>query len=51
MNEVRIISKYNHPNIIRYYMCWIEIATLDDALQITSLLPDHKNSNSSLHEQ
>jgi len=23
LNEVNIISRYNHPNIIRFHTCWI----------------------------
>jgi hypothetical protein len=49
MNEVFIISKYSHPNIVNYYSCWIELATLDDASLITVALPtievaDYSNS-------
>ena len=46
MNEVFIISKYNHPNIVNYYSCWIELATLDDTIQFSSLIPEIKEINS-----
>ncbi len=39
MNEVFIISKYNHPNIVNYYSCWIELATIDEATMISSIMP------------
>ncbi len=31
MKEVFVISQSTHPNIVRYYSCWLERATIDDA--------------------
>lgn len=39
LNEALIISKYNHPNIVNFYSCWIELATIDEAALITASLP------------
>lgn len=39
MNEVFIISKFNHPNIVNYFSCWIELATIDDASLVSAALP------------
>lgn len=44
MNEVSFISKYDHPNIVRYHTCWIELSTIDDALQLTSFIPYQNKS-------
>ena len=35
LGEVGIISKYNHPNIVMYYTCWIELANLDEVNQMS----------------
>jgi hypothetical protein len=38
MKEVFIISQYSHPNIVNYFSCWIERATIDEAEPV-SILP------------
>ncbi|KAI4482571.1 hypothetical protein M0804_008424 [Polistes exclamans] len=31
--EVKLLSRVNHENVVRYYNSWIESATIDDSLQ------------------
>ena len=38
MNEVAVIGQQHHPNIVQYYHCWLELATLDEALEYSSML-------------
>ncbi|XP_035732758.1 eIF-2-alpha kinase GCN2-like [Vespa mandarinia] len=35
--EVKLLSRMNHENVVRYYNSWIESATLDDSLQHNEL--------------
>jgi hypothetical protein len=52
MNEVFIISKYNNPNIVNYFSCWIELATIDDAALVSAALPAlDQLENSSAHAE
>ena len=32
MNEVNVLGRKAHPNIIQYHHCWLELATLDEAM-------------------
>lgn len=48
MNEVSIISRYSHPNIIRYFSCWIELATIDDASLLSATLNNLHTHTSSI---
>ena len=34
LNEVSIISRYSHSNIVKYHTCWIELANLDELSQV-----------------
>jgi len=38
LNEVNIISKYSHPNIVMYHTCWIELASLDEINHLNYLI-------------
>jgi hypothetical protein len=39
LSEVNIISKYNHPNVVMYHTCWIELANLDEINQLALIAP------------
>ncbi|KAI4502781.1 hypothetical protein M0802_001825 [Mischocyttarus mexicanus] len=36
--EVKLLSRMNHENVVRYYNSWIESATIDDSLQPNELI-------------
>ena len=46
LRQVNIISKSNHPNIVLYHNCWIELANLDQIQQISSMLCMHVKEQS-----
>lgn len=37
--EVKLLSRMNHENVVRYYNSWIESATLDDSTRHSQLTP------------
>ena len=37
IKEVNIISQYSHPNIIRFYTCWLEIANLNESMAFNKM--------------
>ncbi|XP_012229735.1 eIF-2-alpha kinase GCN2 [Linepithema humile] len=37
--EVKLLSRMNHENVVRYYNSWIESATLDDSVRSSELTP------------
>lgn len=36
LQEIRILSKLNHPNIVRYFNSWVEVGKLDPDYEIDS---------------
>lgn len=37
--EVKLLSRMNHENVVRYYNSWIESATLDDSVRHSQFTP------------
>jgi translation initiation factor 2-alpha kinase 4 len=37
--EVKLLSRLNHENVVRYYNSWIESATLDDSTRYSRFTP------------
>ncbi|KAL6267393.1 hypothetical protein P5V15_000468 [Pogonomyrmex californicus] len=37
--EVKLLSRMNHENVVRYYNSWIESATLDDSVRRSQFTP------------
>lgn len=45
LNEIKIMSKLHHPNIVRYHTCWIETSLLHKDNQLTFLESDEYNED------
>jgi len=43
--EVKLLSRMNHENVVRYYNSWIESATLDDSVRYNQFSPVTTSSN------
>ncbi|VDL85550.1 unnamed protein product [Schistocephalus solidus] len=35
--EVAVLSRLDHPNVVRYYTCWIETGCLPPSSSVSSL--------------
>lgn len=34
---MNILSQYSHPNIVRFYTCWLEMANLDESIAMNRM--------------
>ncbi|XP_046628055.1 eIF-2-alpha kinase GCN2 [Neodiprion virginianus] len=49
--EVKLLSRLNHENVVRYYNSWIESATIDDSSRHSQLTPAATPSNRTAPER
>jgi len=45
--EVQLLSRLNHENVVRYYISWIQSATIEPASALSSTVPSCAPSHNS----